>query len=163
MSIQVSRESQFAMLHDIAKVVYKKQQSTLLSEMATVTDTRESHQEDSTVHVTCTPNLLAPLLRMCGSQLQRIYALKPKELNKKQLSAAVATKISEEVAFVEYLTMGTEQKKAFSESLPASDRGKMRFPIPEVHPFLTIFDRTLSERLNYESFKQHGKTLFQVS
>ena len=38
--------------------------------------------------------------------------IKSKELNKKPLSAAVAVKISEEIAFVKYLTVGTEQKKS---------------------------------------------------
>ncbi len=55
------RVSRFAMLHDIAKVVYKKQQSRLLSEMESATSSRQITQKQ----VTPTPNLLAPILRMC--------------------------------------------------------------------------------------------------
>ena len=39
----------------------------------------------------------------------------------------------------------------------------MRFPIPEIHTFLSLFDRIISKSINIEEFRKHVKRLFQVS
>ncbi len=44
---EASRETQFSMLHDIANVVYKGQQSMLLKNMVIVTDTQQGIADKS--------------------------------------------------------------------------------------------------------------------
>ena len=73
-------------------------------------------------------NTLEPLLRMGGSQLQSIYDLKTRELNRLQSKRSSTVKTKEQIAFIEHLSMTKEEKGKFSSSLPSTDRGKMRFP-----------------------------------
>ena len=123
-------------------------------------------EEDNPIE-TRSDNLLPPLLRMCGSQLQSICAVKSKELEKLEkretLSSADINRIKQELKFVDYLSMNEEQKRAFARSLPSTDRGRMRFPIPEIHTFLSLIDRIVSKSINIDEFRKHGKRLFQVS
>ena len=134
----LSKETQFALIHDTAKVVYRKLHTALLDEMGSIpgVSTCEEHNPLETR----SDNLLPPLLRMCGSQLQSIYAVKSKELEKLEkreaLSSADINRIKQELKFVDFLSMNEDQKKTFAQSLPSTDRGRMRFPIPEIHTFL---------------------------
>ena len=97
LKVDISSDTQFAMFHDIAIIVYRSQHLVLLEEIGS-----PESVPPTVVHQS---NTLEPLLRMCGSQLHSIYTVKTKELKRKQ------SEIVDQISFVNYLCMNEEHKR----------------------------------------------------
>ena len=153
----ISKDTHFAMLHDIAKIVYRNQHSVLLEEMGNLDDQCAIVQDTLPQ-----ANSLESLLRMCGSQLHSIHAVKTKELQRLNLKRSSTSQIQKQISFVDHLCMDEDEKQMMKSHLPSADRGKMKFPINRLHSFLNHFDVSMLKVLNYKKFESHGYNLFQV-
>ena len=165
----ISKATQFAMLHEFARLVYLKQHATVLEEaqgMTAGSSKETTTSSDSLIDpVPCRieANPLEPLIRMCGSQLQRMHTVTTTEIKRLKPSSHKYTNLNEQLQVIEALSMTEADKnEEIKTLLPSTDRGRMRFPKRVLYPFLQRFDTFVQQELNYGSFQKHGKELFQV-
>ena len=163
---EFDKANQFAMLHAVARLVYLNQQKHVLecSAMHTQSTSEELTSPVGTTSSTSFEgNSLEPLLRMCGSQLQRMKAQNKKKLQKLKSGTVKHTGIDEQQRVIDHLCMTSDEKKREVSLLPSMDRGGMEFPKRGLFPFLQRFDSLLQQELNYKNFEQQGKHLFKVN
>ena len=99
------------------------------------------------------------LIRMCGSQLQRIYRNKQQESQQLQRTCnSVPSDLREKIAVGDNICMTADEKALAQAYLPVSDEGGMGFPRREFFSFSEILLFVLKS-----TFEKHGNKLFQVN
>lgn len=111
-------------------------------------------------------NGIESLIRMCWSQLTRIYTAKTKELerlNKIHGSSVKSRDVQEQIALIEdaCLTKDGKDNPLIKPMLPVCDDGGMRFPRPNLFPFLREFDSVAKQEINYHTFHKLGELAFK--
>lgn len=159
-SLPLTTETQFSMLHAIARQVYHHMHEKTLAAANPPAD-----QPVPLLHST-EANGIESLIRMCGSQLTRIYIVKTKELerlNKLASSSMKSRDVEEQIALIEEacLTKDGKDNPLIKPILPVCDDGGMRFPCPNLFPFLREFDSVARQEINYHTFHKLGELAFK--
>ena len=117
-----TKADQFAILDHFAVCIFNNQHAKA-SETPSVNDTEEITENSGD------ENSIVALIRMCGSQLQRIYKNKKKEEKLLQQSCgSVPSDLREKIAVVDNICMTADEKVLAQAYLPITDEGGMRFP-----------------------------------
>ena len=130
------------MLHAIARQVYHHMRGKTLA----VANSSAADKNVPSLHCCKEANSIEPLIRMCGSQLTRIYTVNMKEmerLTKVASSLAKSRNVEEQIALIEEasLTKDGKENPLIKPIIPVCDEGGMRFPHPNLYPFLRELTR----------------------
>ena len=159
-SLPLTTETQFAMLHAVAKQVYHHMHGKTLAAANPDQAVPQPLPDCSEA------NGIEPLIRMCGSQLTRIHTVKTKELERLNKSASSSMKsrgVEEQIALIEEasLTKDGKDNPLIKPTLPVCDEGGMRFPCQNLFPFLHEFDSVARQEINYHTFHKLGELAFK--
>ena len=145
------------MLHGIARQVYHHMHGKTLA----VANSSAVDQPVPSLHCK-EANSIEPLIRMCGSQLTRIYTVKMKELKRlnKVPSSVTSRDVEEQIALIEEASL-TKDSKENPPILQVCDEGGMRFPCLNLFPFLREFDSVARQEIMYDTFHRLGELAFK--
>ena len=157
--VNVEKDTQFSMLHAFARSVYLHEHGKALAIANPATDPCETQTSPES------DNNMSSLIRMCGSQLRRILAVKEKEsekANRRATGSKKAKYLDEQVQLFHSMCMSHDDKDINKSLLPTCDEGGMVFPHSKLFDFLRQFDSAVRQEIKYSVLETHGDNAFLI-
>ena len=155
---QLSPDSNFIMLHTIAREIFAHQQQEVYKV--------KQNSAVSESHPVMRPSPDDSLFRMCGAEVARMVNVRKERLWHTDMNDPTTRSIEQEIELLHKICIPNEDKEKVKDAIPSGiqelDRGNLYVPIPSLKPYLAVVDRTFTHHINTESYKKHGHQLFKV-
>ena len=154
----LSPETNFIMLHMIAREVYDHQQQQMYKRKTTTLSLpRQVTSEDDA------------LFRMCGAEVARMMKVRVNEKRRLEHVDKYHPKIrslDQQMDLLQKMCIPIESKEIMKDTIPSGiqhlDKGGMYIPLPSLKPFLQQVEGVFTKHVNNENFRKHGDQLFKV-
>ena len=153
---QLSPESNFIMLHTIAREIFAHHQQEVyeMKQNAVVSVPHPAPSPDDS------------LFRMCGAEVARMVNVRKGRLQHMDINDPTTQSIERQINLLHKICIPNEDKEKLKDSIPPSiqelDRGYLYVPLPALKPYLAAVDRAFTQHVNKENYLKHGHQLFKV-